>query len=325
MTDKDGLICAWLMDGKGGGRELDWDGVAAWKPESEGWLWIHLDYSAANSQAWLQEESGLSPLTVEALIQPETRPRCVPADDGLMVFLRGVNHNPGADPDDMVSIRMWLGEKRIISMRMRRMMSVDTLRQAIGKGRGPADPGEFIVMLADILLDRIGDVVDELYDQVDVLEDSVIVESSYGQREQLAGIRRQTISIRRFLAPQREALNRLAAERSLILTDKHKLHLREHSDRLMRFIEELDAARERAAVTHESLASRMAEQTNQRMYVLSIVAAIFLPLSFLTGLLGINVGGIPGSENAMGFTVVVALMLMVGVMLWAFFHWRRWF
>jgi zinc transporter len=288
-------------------------------------LWLHLDYSRPAVQHWMREASGLTGLTAEALLQPETRPRCVSIDNGLMVFLRGVNLNPGADPEDMVGIRMWVGERRVFSLRMRRLLSIDEVREAIGRGAGPESPGDFVVMLIDRLLDRIAIVIDELYDRVDELEDMVLVETDYRQREQLAAIRRQAIALRRFLAPQREALNRLAAERTSLLTGEHQLQLREDFDRLTRLVEDLDAARERAGVTHESLVSRLAEQTNQRMYVLSIVAAVFLPLSFVTGLLGINVGGIPGADNPLGFPVVVVLMLIIAGGLWAFFRWRRWF
>jgi len=84
-------------------------------------------------------------------------------------------------------------------------------------------------------------------------------------------------------------------------------------DRLPRYIEDLDAARERAAVTQEELVSRLSEQMDKRMYVLSIVAAIFLPLGFLTGLLGINVGGIPGAEYKAGFAIFC--LLLVGLII----------
>jgi zinc transporter len=180
-------------------------------------------------------------------------------------------------------------------------------------------------MLVDRLLERAGTVIDELYDQVDELEDSILVHSSQNQREQLAESRRQAIALRRFLAPQREALNRVSTERAGFLDDKHRLLLREESDHLTRMIEDLDAARERAGVVHESLVSRVAEQTNSRMYLLSIIAAIFLPLSFVTGLLGINVGGIPGADSTLGFPAVVLLMILIAAGIWAFFRWRRWF
>ena len=73
--------------------------------------------------------------------------------------------------------------------------------------------------------------------------------------------------------------------------------IREIAERTSRFVEDIDAAKDRAAITQEELNSRLSEQMNKAMYVLSIVAAIFLPLGLLTGLLGINVGGIPGAEN----------------------------
>jgi zinc transporter len=110
-----------------------------------------------------------------------------------------------------------------------------------------------------------------------------------------------------------------------VLSDRDRLSLREEYDHLTRMVEDLDAARERASVIHESLASRLAEMTNQRMYILSIVAASFLPLALVTGLLGVNVGGMPGAENPYGFREVNLLLLAVGGAIWAVFRWRGWF
>ncbi len=325
MNESNGLICAWILDGQGGGSQVDWDEANAFQPSGNSWLWLHFDYSSPQVQQWLYEQSGLSALTVEALKQTETRPRVVPADGGLMIFLRAVNLNPGAEPDDMVSARLWVGERRVISLRQRRLVSVDDVRGALAAGNGPRSSGEFLTMFIDGLLDRVDHVVEVVYGHIDDLEEPLQHATIPQQRAQLAEMRRQAIALRRFLAPQREALNRLAAENTQLLGEEQRLQLREHFDRLTRIIEDLDAARERAAVAQESLASLMAEQTNQRMFLLSIVAAIFLPLSFATGLLGINVGGIPGSENPLGFTLVVVLMLAMGAGLWLYFRSRDWF
>jgi zinc transporter len=325
MTEKimDELTNCWLLDGSGGGNKLTWE--QAVNQHADASLWLHLDYSQPEVQEWMVKSSGLSALTVEALLQVETRPRCVMADGGLMLFLRGVNLNPGADPEDMVSLRLWVGEKRIYTLGLRKLLSLDDMREAIRQGMGPETTGDFLVQLVELLLDRAGTVIEDLYDLVDQLEESVLVVSSHQQRGQIASIRRQTIALRRFLAPQREALNRLSSERTAILTDEHHLRLREAFDRLTRFVEDLDAARERAGVVHESLISNLTEQTNTRMYVLAIISAIFLPLSFLTGLLGINVGGIPGAESPLGFAVVTLSIFVIAGGLWAFFRWRDWF
>jgi zinc transporter len=319
------LANSWLLDGSGGGHRLTWDQVENQNTDDNPLLWLHLNYSQPEVQTWMYERSGLSPLTVEALLQIETRPRCVVVDGGLMLFLRGVNLNPGADPEDMVSLRLWVGEKRVYTLGLRKLLSLDDMRESLSQGSGPESTGDFIVQLVELLLDRAGVVIEDLYDLVDQLEETVLVASSHQQREQLAVIRRQAISLRRFLAPQREALNRLASERAAVFNAEHHLRMREAYDRLTRFVEDLDAARERAGVVHESLISSLAEQTNARMYVLAIISAIFLPLSFITGLLGINVGGIPGAESPFGFVVVIAAIVAMGGVLWAFFRWRHWF
>ncbi|MDH5574426.1 MAG: hypothetical protein OEY80_02980, partial [Nitrospirota bacterium] len=99
----------------------------------------------------------------------------------------------------------------------------------------------------------------------------------------------------------------------------YESHLRETSDHLLRYIEDLDAIRERVAVMQEELASKLAEQMTKTMYALTILAGVFLPLTFLTGLLGINVAGIPGSENSWAFvSVCVILAGITAAQIWVF-------
>jgi zinc transporter len=170
----------------------------------------------------------------------------------------------------------------------------------------------------------MSDTVDNFEDEVMALEDRVLSDAASTLRYDLALLRKQTIAIRRYLAPQREALNRLITEKLSWLTSSYQMQLREISDRLVRHIEDIDAVRERAALAQEELLSLVSEQMNERMYVLSLVAAIFLPLGFFTGLMGINVGGMPGVENDEAFWVVVALCVAVMLVLAAVFRWKKW-
>ena len=100
--------------------------------------------------------------------------------------------------------------------------------------------------------------------------------------------------------------------------------IREIAERTSRFVEDIDAAKDRAAITQEELNSRLSEQMNKAMYVLSIVAAIFLPLGLLTGLLGINVGGIPGAENKWAFMGVTLLLIGLATLLILLFKRIKW-
>ncbi len=321
--NSDGLIFARILDGSGGGRNIDWEDLEQWTPES-GLLWVHLDYSVKEAQQWLDEKSGLSPLTCEMLVEEDTRPRVLTSRDGLFLILRGVNFNPGADPEDMVALRMNYSENRIITMRQRRVMALDDVNRAIESGDGPTRSGEFMSMAVERIVDRMGVIIAEVDEGVDDLEDTVLSAESYELRPKISRLRRQSISLRRYIAPQRDVLTRLSNENISWLTDKDKLRLRECAERTARFVEDIDSARDRAAIIQEELNNRLSEQINKAMYLLSIVAAIFLPLGLLTGLLGINVGGIPGSENHWAFAIVCMILLVIAVLLLSIFKRIKW-
>jgi len=323
MSDNEGLVFAYVLDGNGGGQGIDWKKLRQWSPE-QGTLWMHLNYASEKVQKWLMEESRLSPILCEALLAEETRPRIVSSSEGLLLILRGVNCNPGADPEDMVSIRMWLDKHRIITMRHRLVMAIEDIRNSIESGKGPGSSADFLAMVSESLTDRMGDVVADIDDSIDELEDMVLSAESYELRPKLANLRRQTISLRRYIAPQRDVLMRLQNERIPWLEDIDKVHIRETAERTARFVEDIDSARDRAAITQEELNNRLSEQMNKAVYVLSIVAAIFLPLGLLTGLLGINVGGIPGTESSFAFTIVSLFLVLVALLLIRYFKRIKW-
>ncbi len=322
--ENSGLVAAYLLDGQGGGKRADWQQIETWKPAA-GWLWVHLDHGSAESRTWLQQKSGLDELVVDALLAENTRPRCSQMEGGTLLFLRGVNLNPGADPEDMVSIRLWIEPTRVISVRLRRLVSIDDLKLSIEQGRGPVNVGEFVIQLAEHLSVRMASVISDIDDDVDRLQDQVLSASGRQLRTELTQLRREIITLRRYLAPQRDALLHLALLKTDWLKNTHLPYVREESDRIARYVEDLDAARERAAVTQEELTNRLSEQMNSRMYILSMVAGIFLPLGFLTGLFGINVGGIPLANSPSGFFDILLLLALITGIQVVIFRWRNWF
>jgi zinc transporter len=273
--------------------------------------WQHIDGSQPESQAWLMNEAQLDVGVANALCADETRPRSFKSKNGILVVLRGVNMNPGHDPEDMVAIRVWLEKNRIISVRHRPVMSLQDIIEDLENGDGPRTSGEFLTELVDKLANRIGEFVNGIDEELAETEDNLEQIKPADLRETLGSLRRQIAVVRRYLAPQRDVLDRL----------KHidQQRLRDESDRVTRYLEDLDLARERAVVLQEAFLAQIAQQQNARMYVISILSAIFLPLGFLTGLLGINIGGIPGAANPNAFWVfVVVLVVIVGFQFWVF-------
>ncbi len=316
LLEPTGLVNAFLLDGAGGAEHLHWSGVADWKP-ADGTLWVDLDYAAPEAERWLGLGSGLDPLVREVLIGSDPRPRVEARGDALLLILRGVNLNHGAVPEDMVSIRAWIEPGRVVTLRHREISALRTLAARLDRGAGPRNPGELLAGLIDDVLEPLVTLVDELDDQVASLEDAALGRDLAPARAMIADLRRRAIALRRFIGPQREALGRLATATVPWLTDALRTRLRDAADRQTRTVEELDAARDRAGVTHEELASRTDELANRRLYVLSQVTSVFLPLSFITGLLGVNVGGVPAQGVSWAFWALIGMLIVLATLqLW---------
>lgn len=322
-TMKHGLLFGYAFSPEGEARTVSLDEIGDLTNTQE-LVWLHFDYTKRGVKSWLKKQTVLPQVVVSALTAAETRPRTEVMSQGVLTTLRGVNLNPGADPEDMVSIRIWATEHFVITCRHRVLLSIQDVAAAITNGQVPKDSGDLLVMICDHLTMRMASVVDGMDEDLDRLDEQVLTAESRSLRNDLAEVRKELVILRRYLAPQREAINRLQAEKVPWLTDMHKMSFRDVVDRVTRYVEDLDSARDRAAVTQEELMSRLSEQVEKRMYVLSIVAAIFLPLSFVTGLLGINVGGIPGGESHWGFAIVSAISVMIVIVeLWLFKR-NRW-
>ncbi|MDX1515202.1 MAG: zinc transporter ZntB [Woeseiaceae bacterium] len=318
-----GILHAVVMDRRGGAAPIEAGQISGWQPEN-GILWVHVDITNRNTREWLTEESSIDDVIVKAMTVDETRPRAIAADEGTLIVLRGVNTNPGSNPEDMVSVRIWLERDRIISSRRRKLLSVQDVLAQLREGRGPKSTGDFLVMLIERLADRIGDFVNSIEDHLIEAEENPDDLPLDERRRTVGTVRRQLAGVRRFLGPQRDALDRLYRQPGDWFSSSEVQRLREESDRITRYLEDLDLARERAIVLQEEILATVAQEQNTRMYVLSVVAAIFLPLTFVTGLLGMNVGGLPGVESQRGFVGAMLVMVVACAGLIGFFRWKRW-
>lgn len=318
-----GLLHAKLLDGQGGARDASWAEVIDWTSD-QGCLWLHFDFEEEAAREWLVNDSGLNDIASSALVAEDTRPRAINRGDNLLLALRGVNLNPGKQPDDMVSVRLWSNGQRIISTRKYSLQSTEDLLDDLDDGVGPSDAVSLLLAWIDRITWRMSGTVDNLEEQVDELEEQVVAGDTGSMRTDLTALRRQCISLRRYLAPQREAMNRLASEPIGWIGELNRLRLREINDRLIRHIEDIDAVRERTAAAQDELLTQVSEEMNRRSYVFTVVATIFLPLGFFTGLMGINVGGMPGVDDEGAFWIVVGLCVALMGGLAALFRWNRW-
>lgn len=309
----------------GSTRSVDWDAIrpVAACPEA-GWRWLHFNRLATETRDWLETHSGLDDTVIEALLQTESRPRCAAHADGILLNLRGVNHNPGAEPEDMISVRIWGTSNLVVSMRSYPVHAMHRVREETLAGDGPSTPGELLVRIAARLVGGIEPIVEQLKDEADEFEDHMLARAARVSASDLAEFRRSVLIIRRYILPQREAMVQLQKDGRILFDEDQTLALRETSDRVIRIAEELDSIRDRAAVLQDQIEGRRQEQLNQRLLVLSIISGIFLPLTFITGLFGMNLQGIPYAEEPWSFGLVVGSTLFMAAALLLYLKLKRW-
>lgn len=321
-----GLVQALVLDGQGGARPLSYEQLPGLELGHQESLWLHWDRSHPEAQGWLRERSGLSEFVCDLLLEENTRPRLVTLpDEQVLLFLRGVNLNPGAQPEDMVSLRIFAEAQRVISLRLRPLRATDELIAQLRQGKGPRTASELVLYMAQHLTERIQTLVDTLTDHVDGEEDRIDADDRYQpDHAGLLQVRRRAAALRRFLAPQRDIYGQLARVKLPWFVEDDGDYWSELNNSLTRYLEELELTRERVALLLESEDRRLSERMNRTMYRFGVITGIFLPMTFLTGLLGINVGGIPGSGSPYGFTATCLLLLALAAGQWLIFRRLRW-
>jgi zinc transporter len=292
--------------------------------QGEGFLWIHFEGREEQDLLFLKQRQNIPDVAVGALAATETRPRCDPVEEGAILNLRGPGELDPQDSDRLVSIRMWVRRGRVTSLSRRTLDATATVVRTVEQGQ-IHDPGDLVAAYARQISRQLDPQVSALGDRLDDCESELSEPRAlYRLRTAIAKVRSDSIAFRRFVAPNRDALQTLAGLDFDWLADEDRLHIREAADRFARMTEELEAVRERAALLHEQLTDLRAEQVDERSLVIAVFAFIFLPLTFITGLLGMNVEGIPYAKEPWAFWGIVAFCVVVGAGVLAWFVRRHW-
>lgn len=322
--DDNPLLFARVLDGVGAGRPVEWDEVRHWQPSKPGEvLWAHLCRNRPGVEEWLEALDIPEP-TRELLVSDRTRPRAFREGNTLVATLRGINFNPGAEPEDMLSMQLWCDGSRLLTLRRlplqtpRHVLSMIDRREA-----GPADAGALITELAEAMITRMNRSIVDMNEQLDRLEEREQEGDAEEMLQQIAVIRRNCLGLKRHMGPMHEALESISRYSPDWFEQHDRREIAESIDRLRRYLEDLDISKESAVVLMDDIRGRSIARNEQATYLLTIVAGIFLPLGFITGLLGINVGGMPGVEDGNAFWIVVGLCAAIlSVQLVLFWKWK---
>lgn len=273
--------------------------------------WFHIQRDLPGIESWLRASDIPAPL-IDAVLEEDTRPRFERNNDGFLLILRGVNLTEGERPEDMLSLRILYYKGAIYSFRKRPIRSVAVLRERLQRQEGPESLNDFLVMLIEEMNNRLEELLDVIEDEMELLEDDDRGTTAERQR-QLTALHRRMLRLVRFVRPQLTALERLGADAPKWLEPDNVQWLINERDAIQRELESLEMLLEQVWMLREHLQQEVAEKMNRNTYWLSMVAGVFLPISFLTGVFGINIGGMPGVEHANAFWIFCGALAIIAV------------
>ena len=323
MEQSDGSPLAEPAEQNGGFVEACWDELTA-LPQGTRWEWLRLHRDDDATAAMLVDVLGIPDTVTEAFLAPETRPQCAMVRDGIYLNLRGMDPSAPLTADTLPSVRVWFETARVVTVTKilpPPLRAVIAAHDEVGTGM---TMGDVAVLLVCGLTDGFDPAIQEIDEGLDALEDLEEGIDPAVHRKSLRELRHKIITLSRFMTPQRTAIQRLCQARAPWLDDEHRHCLEETLNKLSRFEETLRACRERTQAISDDMAAHVNEKTNHILYIVALVSTIFLPLTLITGIMGMNVGGLPGAQEMYAFSAVMVVMVSIAVAIIVWFRFRHW-
>lgn len=287
-------------------------------------VWVDLDTRDETTADWIGQDSGLSAEVAQRLLAPDEVSHREIFDDGMLICFHTRGIAPRADDENASSLRMWVDEERIITVHSHDLPSAEAVRAAAAAGEETLAPLDVLAWLIRGDLRQSEEPIARIVGETGDLEDRILAADDERSSEELSDLLRRIIQARRHLVEIRNLLGFINADLTLNLSAGERRALDSAANHVRSHLESLEDCHERSLLLKDHIEGRMADRLNRITYNLTIVATVFLPLSFLTGLLGMNVAGIPDEHDPRGFVIVCVVMVLIAFGSWAILRWRRW-
>lgn len=309
-SDLQGLICAFeLAPLEARGQDILGDREA--RP-----AWLHFNLSDSRACRWLEQQTELPDAARELLLEPEARVQSLVLPGALVAVVGDLHHDYRGDPEDFGALRIYVDERRIITARSHPLKSSDRLRQDLLRGEvAPPSPLAVFEHLLDCLTETFAQTVAGLANDADDSEDEILAGRLHRQGRLLGTMRRLLARLRRQVTANRTALALLAQRKHTMRPGEPLQGVQAAVERFEAIAQDIELVQERARLLQEELAGRVGEATNRNLFVLSIATTALLPITLITGVFGMNVGGLPWVSDAAGFWWVILLMIAAVVVM----------
>jgi zinc transporter len=308
-----GLICAYGFPVAGRARQVRAGEIPVALARPDEVLWLHFNASDAAARRWLAQLGVFPPHAMRAIADRDARCRMEADQDGVLVVLNDLTFEDDTDPDEVATLWAYATQERLVTARAHPLKSVDRLRTAVRDGAVEHSGFALLGRLLELQLEALDRLIDSAAVELDHFEDRILVGRIGEQRARLGRVRRLLAHLQRHFSPQRLAMSRGLQRLAPRLAPADADRLRAAGETLATLTDAAAALHERAKLLQEELGSRIAEETNRNLYVLTIFSAVVMPMNLVAGIFGMNVAGLPGTERPEAFLWTIALIFVSGL------------
>ncbi len=286
-----------------------------------GYVWLHLNLSHAGAMPWLARNAVLADSFMEAQQAGSRSSRIERDRDQLFAVLNDVTFDFSFDVEDVSTLWMQVSEHLVLSARRSPLRSVDRLRMAVKRGDRPQSTLGLLDHLLRDQADELQRIVRQATERVDDIEDALLAGRRPGTDNEVAQLRRLMVRLQRLLAPEPSALLRMLSHPPAWVTTSDQQQLQQASEEFALVLRDIQALQERIRAVQDETAALVAQENNRTLYLLTMVTVLALPINLVSGLFGMNVGGLPFLDHPHGFVVVVTLIVVLTVLVTALLVW----
>lgn len=305
------LVCGYVVDSDGVMTELAWGEMDEALAGESCIVWLHLNQADARARTWVRDCARIPEPAKAILRGTDSHMRVEPAGKGLAGIVGDLHHEFAGKGETLEVLRLYLDNRCLVSMRRQPLKGIDKLRRSIGEGLKVERPVGLVVQFLHHVTDTLGDLMLELAESIDSIEEAILADELGGESQDLARVRRVAARLRRHMVPQQHALLGLLSRLPAWIEPDDSVALRTAIERLGALGHDLDLVQERARLLQEQISNRLMENTNRNLYTLSIVTTIFLPITLISGIFGMNLGGLPWLQDPFGFWYGIVIMVLV--------------
>lgn len=303
------------------------DGVENVTPPGAGELyWIDLQNYQESDLETLRQRFNFHPLAIEDCLHSNQRAKVDDYGSYMFVVMHAITlGGAGRGRLKIEEVHGFLGDRYLVTIHRNPIAELDNLWKRVAADQPSAPDGaDFLYyLLADALVDGIFPIIDRLSDQIEEVEGAIMERVDEAQLPRLMSLKRTLVTIRRVLSPERDVVAATLRRGDSRISEKTALYLRDVYDHLVRAYEQIDVERDLLGNAMDAYISMMANRTNVIMKQLTLLASIFLPLTFLTGFFGQNFNLLPYESHAL-FYVELATIVLLPAAMYFWFRKRGW-